>query len=419
MKNFIAYKKSILISIGFLFLMECSAAQDSIAIKGLLSQKEYAHAKEAVDKLVAETETAEGYLLKAVVYDSIAKSPGASNLLPDARWQAFTALQKAAALKNEYVLRQGQELAGDLYSGFINEGLANFNTAVDRSSKAGFENALAIFKKAEKVNEFSYRLKWDSVPLNFLLLSFLTKSAINAENETDALIYSKKITDINSDSKPIVTGKEIAYEWLLYYYSSRKEGEIFNKYLALAKAAYPGNAYFALAEMDGLRQQKDYAGLFKMYQQLINAEPGNPQYKLAYCNDIFSSLWPAKAAGASVNATELIDILKSLTGAKETAARANLLLAKTYINVAQDILTGTNHSSTQVIKTRYNNYLVLSNKCLQRIITAKENTNKPEWKEAKRLLLANSKALRLAKRIVCNLLIILFNIMLIIGKYTN
>ncbi len=412
MKKFIAYKKSILISIGFLFLMEYSTAQDSVAIKTLLSQKEYAHAKEAVDKLAAGTETAENYFLKAIVYDSIAKKPEANNLLPDARWQAFTALQKAAVLKNEYVLRQGQELAGDLYSGFINEGLANFNTAVDRSSKAGFENALAIFKKAEKVNEFGYRLKWDSVPLNSLLLSFLTKSAINAENETDALIYSKKILDINSDSKPIVAGKEIAYQWLLYYYSSRKEGETFNKYLALAKAAYPGNVIFALAEMDGLRQQKDYAGLFKKYQQLITADPGNLQYKLAYCSDIFNSLWPTKAAGAPVSAAQLIDILKPLTGSKETAVKANLLLAKTYINLAQEILTGAGNANTKV---RYKNYLAISNKYLQRIIAAKENTNKPEWKEAKRLLLTNSKALRLAKRIVYYLLIILFNIMLIIG----
>jgi hypothetical protein len=384
MKQIAAYKKSMLTGIGFLFFIVTVNAQDGTAIKNMLQQKNYAHAKEAVDKLVVEKETEENYFLKAVVYDSIAKSQFADGLLADARWQAFLALQKAALVYKQYVYEKGKYLCDDLTLGFINEGLANFNAAADRNNKAGFETAWTFFKKASAINEFGYALKWDSAAVNPLLLLLLAKSSIYAEKESDALVYCKKIIDNNPAGKPLVTGNEIIYQWLLYYYSNRKDEENFDKYLPLAKAAYPANQYFFLAEMDWLRQQQYYTRLFKKYQDLIKAEPGNLQYRLAFSTDIFNSLWPVKNAGATIKATELVIILKPLIANKQTDIKASLLLAKTYINMAQDVL----------VKKERQNYLQLSNKYLRQIINAKENANKPERKEAKQLMVTNAKALK-------------------------
>lgn len=397
MKKFIAYKKPILVCIGFLFFTLAANAQDAAAITAMLKQKEYARAKEAVDKLTSENETAENYFLKAIVYDSISNNVEVSRLLAEPRLLAFNALKKSAAINNEYVFNKGRELAADLQLGFINEGLANFNIAAERNSKPGFENALVLFKKAAQVNEFIYQIKWDSISLQPLLLSLLSKSAIYAEKEEDALIYSKKIIDKNSANKPLVTGQEIIYQWLLYYYSNRKEADTFNKYLVLAKAAYPASQYFVLVEMDWLRQQGDYTALFEKYRELMTAEPLNLQYKLAYSSDVFNSLWPVKVAGANITAAELIAILKPLTGAKQTATKAKLLLAKTYTNMARDVLAELKRTNNQALKKQHSNYLVLANKYLQQIITAKENVNRPEWKEAKQLLAISSRFMKKSK----------------------
>lgn len=399
MKRVSAYKKSILTGIGFLFFGVVCKAQDSAAVMTLLHQKEYARAKEAADKLAVENEVAENYLLKAVVYDSVAKSPAAGSLVADARWQAFAALQKAALIKNEYVFKQGQELARDLYNGFITEGLVNFNMAAERNEKVGFETALLIFKKAEKVNAFLHYMKWDSVLVHPLLLSFISKAAIYSENEVDALFYCNKMIDEITLNKNTATGNEIIYHWLLYYYNNSKDVAAFTKYLELAKAAYPANKqYFLLAEIDWLRQQQDYKTLFARYDELIAGNDKNDYYKMAYCMDIFNSLWPKAASGYKTPA-ELIALLKPVTTGKEKAAEASLLLAKTYINMAQDVLSDLKlrrNAKPAVIadyKTQYKKLLLLSNQYLQKIIVNKANLYRPERKEAKRLQAANSKAL--------------------------
>ncbi len=367
-------------SIGFLFFGVICKAQDSAAVVGLLHQKEYARAKEAADKLAAENELAENYLLKAVVYDSVAKSPAAASLVADARWQAFSALQKAALLKNEYVFKQGQELAWDLYNGFITEALVNFNMAAERNEKAGFETALAVFKKAEKVNAFLYNMKWDSVLVHPLLLSFISKSAVYAENEEDAVFYCKKTVDEIRVNIKAAFGNEIIYQWLLYYYSNRKEGAAFTKYLELAKAAYPANPVaFLPTEIDWLRQQQDYKTLFARYDQLIADNAKNDSYKMAYSRDIFNSLWP-KAYGNFKTPAQLIAILKPLTASKDKATEASLLLAKTYINMAQESL---NNSAT------YKNLLQFSNNYLYKVISNKKGDNTTEKNEAKRMLAKN------------------------------
>lgn len=379
MKWIIKNKKSILTGIGFLFFLGFGKAQDSTSIIQLLQQKKYALAKDAVDRLLTEKETATRYMLKALVYDSIAKSPASNGLLADGRWQSFLALKKAISLYNGTGTFQGQQLAQDLYNGFIQEGLANFNAAVEKNDKLLFETALSVFKKAEQVNGFQHQQNWEAPASNLLLASYLSKSAIYAEKEGDAEFYSKKYID-NTEART----SEIVYQWLLYYYSKRKDTEAFYKYLDKAKAVYPNSNFFLLTEIDWLRQQLQYDTLFTRYQQLITANPSNPKYQLAYCRDIFNSLWPINT-GAGKTAEELINLVKPLVRKKETETEACLLLAKSYSNMARQNLTPpTNNDLAK-------SYLKFANNYLQKVIS--NNSNIQHKKEGNKLLAANKKIL--------------------------
>jgi tetratricopeptide (TPR) repeat protein len=387
MKHITAHKKPILTSIGFLFFAINVAAQsDTIALK-FLNEKDYPRAKQAVEALVADEPTAEHHFLKAIVYDSIAKSLIADGLLPDARWQSFLALQQAALLKNEYVSANGKGLASDLRNGFLANGMAMFNSAVDRRSKTGFETALGIFKNANSVNEFICKYAWGCEALFDTINTLSAKSAIYADKEEDALIFSKKIVDKIDNFNNIVNVEDL-YKWLVYYHSSKKDATQFERYLQEAKALYPQNNYFVLTEIDWLRSSKQYAKLLELYFGLIAKEPNNPQYKLAYCNDVFNALWPTRKPGVTQTSADLITSLKTLRKNNSTALKANFLLAKTYTNIALD-------SASQPISIiNKKNFLQLSNRILQSIINTKQYQNKPEWREAKLLIKINNKLIQ-------------------------
>ncbi len=383
MKKLIAYKKSILSSIGFLFFTAFSNAQDSAAIIHLLMVKEFAQAKEAVDKQVSDNSTAVNLVLKAVVYDSLAKNPAAHGLSASPRDESFAALQQVAGIDEDYILRNTEALAKDLYAGFVFEGMSYFNNAAERKDKSSFAKALETFKSAAVAGRFLYKYKWAESELNPALLTYLSKAAIYADKEEDAIFYSKKIVDEKDTNQQQRSNYEIVYQWLIYYFNNRKDTAAVSKYLAVAKQLYPQSTYFLLTEIDWLRQKQDYSTLFERYRVLIEKEPTNNRYKLAYARDIFNSLWPNKLDGGRP-AAELIAVLEYLAGKAETATEASMLLAKAYINMAKQYASN---------KNIYKSFLELSNRYLRKISSNKTGAGVAERKEARQLLVINSRAL--------------------------
>lgn len=410
MKKNVSYKKSILLSIGFLFLGGWLAAQDLPRIKELLHEKRLAEAKEAVDSLVVFEQSAVALLIKAEVYNAVASDISFRKLAPDARWEAFQALQKAVLAYKEYsnhqVTADSFRLVFDLYNGYTAEGMQYYNAGAERDDKTSFATALTHFKKAAAVSQFIYSNNWGKTETDTLNLLYLSKSAINAEKEEDALFYSKKIADNYLQYSPFKNHYEIIYQWLVYYYKERKEPESFTKYLALAKEQFPLSTYFDLAEIDWLREQQDYALLFTKYRQLLQAEPANNTYRLAYYRDQFMYLW---GPGASNQPNKLVTVKALVNGLQQLAAgnkengvtmNARLLLAKVYINQAQDLhkellmRSTTDPKVTGSYKKRYRDLLLLSNKYLKQITTVKTMQHQATGREAAQLLTANLIALK-------------------------
>lgn len=408
MKMNISYKKSILLSIGFLFVGTCLKAQDSARIMELLAKKELARAKEAVDSAAITHPSAAVFLLKATVYHAVSTDAAAKNITIDARWEAFQALQKALLSDKEYINSllepTNYKIAYDLYDGYTLEGIQYYNAGAERDDKINFTNALSDFKKAAAISQFIYSSKWGKSEVDTLNLYYLSKSAINIEKEEDAVFYSKKIVDNNFIHPALKNFYEIIYQWLVYYYKSRKEAAPFAKYLALAKEQFPLSAYFRLAEMDWLREQRQYPELFKKYKEMLLAEPANSNYRLAYYRDQFMYVWGAGQENKLVNVKALISGLQQLTAGSNqslVALNAKLLLAKIYINQAQDVTrelmmrSTTDPKISATYKMRYRNSLLLSNKYLKQIAAVKSPQTQSISREAAQLLANNSVALKL------------------------
>ncbi len=401
MIKIVAYKKSIIFIISFLFFTKICSAQNLNIARDYFQQKDLARAKESIDSFVLLNDNnAEGWMLKATIYNSISKDASARYLAADSRMEAFEALKKANQLNSDLVSEQlkpaNYSLAFDLYNGFTNEGLAYFNAGTERNDKGSYGEALLKFKNAGLVSSYIYTNQWGLSVIDTNNIFYGAKAAINAGKETDALYFAKKIADAGIIQTSFSKGFESIYQWLVYYYKLQKDGEHFEKYMAIAMQKFPSSVYFNLIMIDWLRQQDDYPKLFEAYSTLLKIQPAG-KYQFAYLNDVFNYLYQSKveitdkAIYESKLKNGLLQYLKTNTAAVE----ARLLLGKFYINKANDIAKEMALRSTMDAKVlnRYKkaqrNFLLQSNAYLKEIVNKYSKNNRVVYKEALELLISN------------------------------
>jgi hypothetical protein len=407
MKHFTEYKKPILICIGFLFFMSMIKAQDLSAAKLLLQQKDYARAKETVDSLILVTDAnAATWLLKADIYNAINKDAAVKTLVADAGQEAFHSLQKAVQLNagevNTLLKSRGFDLPFDLYNNFTNAGLTLFNAGVERNDKPSYLQALNNFKQAGLVSRYIYTNGWGLAAIDTLNLYYTSKAAINADKEEDALINCKKIADALITETAAQQDFETIYQWLVYYYNAKQDEQNFYKYADAGMKAFPNSSYFTLSYIDWYRQQKDYINLLAQYKVLFAKDDANFKYELHYYNDIFSYLYQNRltidnrAAYESQLSKGLLQYIKL----NPVNADARLLLAKLYINQANDITkesllrSTTNAKVMTAYKTAQRNLLLKSNVHLKQIVNKRAAVSKTIYEEAKGLLVLNNVMLK-------------------------
>jgi hypothetical protein len=405
-----SYKKSIIFIIGFLFFIAFVKAQDLSRAMQLLQQKDFARAQEAIDSFVQLNDAhAEGWLLKATIYNAISKDAAAKELVADARQEAFMALQKAMQLNNtgtnEQVKKEQYNLPFDLYKGYTNHGVAYFNAGAERNDKASFAEALNNFKKAGLVGNYITTNGWGLSVIDTNNLYYCAKAAINAGKEDDAALFAKKIADYGITQSHASKGFESIYQWLVYNYKQKQEGENLLKYTTLGTKQFPASVYFNLIYIDWLRQQKDYSSMFVLYQDVFKKQPNNSKYQLAYYNDLFNYLYQSNEPVSDqikyekVLSAGLLQYLKT----NPASVEGRLLLGKLYINQANDVakqsLANPGASATILngYKTAKRNLLLKSNKYLLEIVNNFAKPGATVYIDALQLVVANFNTLNMPK----------------------
>ncbi|WP_462255534.1 hypothetical protein [Ferruginibacter sp.] len=436
MIKIVLYKKPIIFIIGFLFFMVFSKAQNLRTAKAFFEQKDFARAKESMDSFVLINENnAEGWLLKANIYDAISKDAEVRYLAADSKMEAFEALKKAKQLNSDFVTDQlkptNYNLPFDLYNGYTNEGLAYFNAGAERNDKGSYSEALNKFKNAGLVSNYIYNNSWGLSAIDTNNIFYSAKAAINSGKETEALYFAKKIADAGITQSAASKVFESIYKWLVYYCKQQKDGENFSKYTAMAMQKFPAAVYFNLIMIDWLRQQEDYINLFVAYEALLKKQPDS-KYQFAYLNDVYNYLYQSKVEINNKSLYEgilkkgLLQYLKTNTAAFD----ARLLIGKFYSNKANDarkemVLRSTTDAKVlNGYKMAQRNFLLQSNVYLKEIVNKFSKSNRVVYKEALELLILNYLKLNLKKEarryqrllaLVTFICFILFNIILIIG----
>lgn len=437
MISFIKNKKPILICIGFLFLLHQIQAQGNLTYTGQLYQnKELARAKESIDSLVLlNPDAPEAWALKAAIYNSISKDVHTKNLVADAKMEAFQALKKAG------ITDSAHSIALDLYNGYTNDGLTAFNIATAQNSIAFFREALNDFKNAGLIRSYINTISPGIAVLDTVNLYYTTKSAIFADKEEDAILYSKIIIDSKIVNLGAFHDIEIVYKWLVYHYKSKSDWTNFIFYIKQSLEAFPESVYYNLLYADRCRQLKDYPGLFEQYRQIFKKESNPNNYRLAYYQDLYNYVYESKTAPGDRKSYQaaLLKGLIAFLKQKPTEPTANLLMGKYYINQAavvtheMMIRSTTDPHIMNTYKSRVADQYKKSNRYLLTIIKNNKALPSKNYIEALQLLIANFRMLNMPEEAgkyqaflaataitIANLLILillLFNIILIIGFF--
>ncbi len=333
------------------FIAAFSFAQDLKTAKSDLDKKQLDKAKTEIDAYVAKNPNdAEGNYVKGQIYAQIAATDQFKSLVTgDARQEAFDAFKKAMADSNDkkmmlIAIKDQYKPIFDLYTGYYQAGADAFNKAAPASDKAGFEDAMNKFIKADNVGHYVAANKWAKIAdVDTTLVLNIGKAALNAGKTDMAMTYFTRLADakITGTKEGDNAAFELPYQWLTLHYKDAKDETNMMKYANLGKQLFPNDDYFDLVLQDYYRDKKDHAALFKNYEGLVTKHPDSLMYHFNYANDIFGYLYNGDEGVVVTNKQEL---LKTLGEQVEKANKINpndvlnnWLYAQYYYNRGIDI----------------------------------------------------------------------------------
>ena len=322
----ITMQKSIFTAVMVLIMSAGLMAQSIDDIKDLAGKNDWAKAKEAVDKHLANEKNAkksDGWYWKAVIYNAVARDENLGKQFPDARWQSFESYKKYLELDPKMVMGTLSQHGAlfDVCFGYLEEASNGFNTK-------NYDLALDQFKKAEKVEE--YIVSKGFTYGDFAFASFDTQlhlniaaSATQAKKEDVALEYYMKI----ADRKIVDESFDEIYRYIVDRLTRKGNMEKRDKYLAIGRELYPKDPFWC--EVDLLEAEDDVKKMFPIYDKLLQGPCGTYEIHYNYAVDLFNYTYAGDEKPADYAATQakLGEVLKK-TIALNNTPDANMLMAR-------------------------------------------------------------------------------------------
>lgn len=219
---------------------QITRAQDYKKVENTTLLGRFEDAKTELDKVMADPKAQEkpdGYLWKAKIYGAFNADAKLQAKYPDAYKiadEAFTKyLELDPALK---FLKEKNHLdaATNLYSSAYKDGVRTFNTKV-------WDSAANYFKYAVKYSDilFSNKLLKSEAPFDTTSILYAGYASQNAQKVDDAVKYYSRLIDANITEANFIE----LYKYVLLQHIKKNNKPDFDKYLPLARKAYPKEAW--------------------------------------------------------------------------------------------------------------------------------------------------------------------------------
>jgi hypothetical protein len=385
-------------------------AQDLKSVKKYSDAKQLDKAKTEVDAFLQKNPgSPEGLYYKSKIYGNIADSAQFKSLAPNARAEAFDAFKKAVELDKDnklalIMIQDKYKPIFDLYAGYYDAGIKDFNSAANTKDKAYYDSALNNFVRANEVGSYIYSKQWALSALDTPLVLNIGKAALNAGNKEQSLKYFKMLADSNiAKTSDDASGYELPYQWLVLHYKDQKDEANMLKYADLGRKNFPNSDYYDAVLLDYYRAAKNHDALFKKYQEVVTKFPDSMQYHFNYANEAFNYVYNSDAGTKIDNREELLktvgDELEKALKINPDDVNTNWLLGQYYYNAGVDLkdkavaVKGTKPEDvkakadfTAQAKEQYSKALPYAEKALAGLETGFKKTERSRYKSVADLL---------------------------------
>lgn len=334
--------KKALLFVTIAFMAITMQAQKVDKAKDLLNKKKTAEAKTEIDNFLAiekNKTNSDGWYTKAKVYLAIAADPALKATVTDPRGEAFDAVKKYYELEStikdstkrylQLTLENNVPLV-DLYKGYSADGATYYNAN-------NFNDAFVNFAKCLDVFDFMSQKKMIVYQFDTTTVLYAGISAEKANKPDEAAKFYGKIADHKINSEGFI---EI-YKWLADHYSKKGDLATAGKYIANGRQAYPGDTFWDAFDLDMIREKGTKEDLFKKYEEVIAANPGNHLFAFNYAVELYQAGYDQEITKRPPNSKDLIaksaTYLKKVIELKPDYPNAYMVLGQLIYNEGVDI----------------------------------------------------------------------------------
>ncbi|QEC65920.1 hypothetical protein FRZ67_00860 [Panacibacter ginsenosidivorans] len=308
--------KKVFLSLVLAFFSLWVAAQYN-AVTLYYSTGKIEDAKKEVDKLMADPKTkdkAETYIWKINVYSELYADSSLTTKYPSARVDAFEALNTYVTKEPDLKLlkEQGGRAMNILYGNSFNSGRSAF-TAKD------WNKAYDNFAFCQQVSEFigAHGLNTNGkYTIDTTVVLYTAYSAQNAGKSAEAATRYKALADWKINDKEY----EDIYKFILDYDTKQKDNASFQKYLAIAKEVFPGDA--SLWNQFEMNYMTNNTGLDEIISKYKTEDATGKLTEDGYITYAESFAMPDKAQADKLDSAQQVQL--KLTAADAFAKAYNL-----------------------------------------------------------------------------------------------
>ncbi len=317
------------------FLMAAGTAmfaQKLDDVQEKIQKGKYAEAREKIDQVLADPKnqnSANAWYYKGIIYTELGKDSSKTDL--DYKMEGFKAIKKYQELDAKNIMMALNQNAPlfQIYEGYYNHGVKEFNEKNYERAFSDFQNALQVkdyvYSKGYEINGF----KFPALDTN--LVNLTGSAGMMAKKDDLAIPYFTKIADAKikgDDYKDI-------YPIIVDYYAKKKDSVNRDKYLAIGMELHPTNPYWAQAKLSEAGEDKGKR--LAQFQELLKNDPKNHDLLVDYAVELFNYTYGKdKPADYDQRQQELTVALQNAINSNPNSTYANYIMTQHLSNQIYD-----------------------------------------------------------------------------------
>ena len=302
-------------------------------IRDLIIKKDYANARTAIDKYLADpknADKADAWYFKGMAYNSLSSE----KTTPPADVYKLKAESFEAFKKNQQIDTKDTRLKLEGYNSYLDLYFSFYDLGANLFNAKDYEGAFNAFKKALEVKDYALSKQYTYsqatlYPLDTSLVLNTAIAATQAKKTDEAVGFYKKLIDAN------IAGENYreVYEYLAEYYNTKDDQAGLADVIAKGKKFYPTNNFWDELELSKVSKGGDQKSLFAKYDELLVKNPANFYVAYNYAVEMHNKInKDADPTGDNATKQRLYEVLK-LAVAADTGIDATVLMANHLYNM--------------------------------------------------------------------------------------